>query len=125
MLDGGKSELSDMLGVRLDHLSKMLKGSKGITDQKFARMEEIASKVLPPGFGYQKHKVTDLSEIWSQETILLAEMAAKKKGVTLEEYVKSVAREDLRPVFEGTEGQTQPASELEPLAGKENNNQSQ
>lgn len=119
MLDGGKSQLSDMLGVRLDHLSKMLNGKKGVTDQRLARMEEIAAEILPPGFGFQNHVITDLTEIWSKETIVMAEAAAKMRGMSLEEYVKTVAREDLRPMFEGKEDQSQPVVEIEPLDGKE------
>ena len=124
MLDGGKSELSDMLGVRLDHLSKMLNGKKGITDQRIARMEEIAAEILPPGFGFQDHRITDLSEIWSKETIVMAEAAAKMRGMTLEQYVQTVARDDLRPMLEGKSNQTQPATGTEPLDGKEDDNQS-
>ena len=125
MLNGGKSELADMLDVRLDHLSKMLNGKKGITDQRIARMEEIAAEVLPPGFGFQKHRITDLSEIWSKQTIVMAEAAAKMRGMTLEQYVQTVARDDLRPMFEGKSDQTRPAAETEPRDGKEDGNQSQ
>jgi DNA-binding transcriptional regulator YdaS (Cro superfamily) len=124
MLNGGKSELADMLGVRLDHLSKMLNGKKGITDQRIARMEEIAAEVLPPGFGFQGQRITDLSEIWSKETIVIAEAAAKMRGMTLEQYVQTVAREDLRPILEGKLNRTQPTNENESLERKEDSNQS-
>jgi len=121
---GGKSEISKRLGVSLDHLSRLLSGKKRVTDRIYDQMEEIAAEILPPGFGFQDHRITDLSEIWSKETIVMAEAAAKMRGMTLEQYVQTVARDDLRPMLEGKSNQTQPATGTEPLDGKEDDNQS-
>lgn len=124
MLPGGKAELSSKLDVTPVHLSRMLSGKKSVTDNKLALIEEIAAEVLPPGFGFQDHVITDLSEIWSKETIVMAEAAAKMRGMSLEEYVRSVAKDDLRPMLEEKGDQNQPVIEIEPLDGKEDDNQS-
>lgn len=125
VLDGGKTQLAGILGISLSHLSKMINGNKNVSDAILSRLEEESAKILPPGFGFQNHVITDLTEIWSKETIVMAEAAAKMRGMSLEEYVKTVAREDLRPMFDGKGDQSQPSVEIEPLDGKEDDTPTQ